>query len=125
MKNTIYTIEEYIAQGFTAEEAPKVRKTDEMFNNWDNLTEEEKKEYIKSLVADMPAYDGDFETLWPYYGLFFTIHYAQARVLFKREEFSLEKEFRLYVDLVEEKFQHEAIELFLQNKPDELSTYRK
>ena len=39
-------------------------------------TEDEKKEYIKSLVADMPAYDGDFKTLWPYYGLFFTIHYA-------------------------------------------------
>ena len=88
-------------------------------------TEDEKKEYIKSLVADMPAYDGDFKTLWPYYGLFFTIHYAQARVLFKREEFSLEKEFRLYVDLVEEKFQHESIELFLQNKPDELAAYRK
>jgi hypothetical protein len=52
MKNTIYTIEEYIAQGFTAEEAPKVRKTDEMFNNWDNLTEEEKEEY-SALVKEL------------------------------------------------------------------------
>ena len=52
MKNTIYTIEEYIAQGFTAEEAPKVRKTDEMFNNWDNLTPEEKEEYF-ALVEEL------------------------------------------------------------------------
>ena len=52
MKNTIYTIEEYIAQGFTAEEAIKVRKTDEMFNDWDNLTEEEKEEYF-ALVEEL------------------------------------------------------------------------
>lgn len=51
-KNTIYTIEEYIAQGFTTEEAPKVRKTDEMFNNWDNLTSEEKEEYF-ALVEEL------------------------------------------------------------------------
>lgn len=88
-------------------------------------TEEEKKEYIKSLVADMPVYDGDFEKYWPLYGLFFTIHYAQARVCFKREEFSLEKEYRLYVDLVEKKFQHEAIEIFLKNSPVELDAYHK
>ena len=52
MKNTIYTIEEYIAQGFTAEEAPKVRKHDIMFNNWDNLTEEEKEEFF-SIVEEL------------------------------------------------------------------------
>jgi len=52
MKNTIYTIEEYIAQGFTAEEAPKVRKTDEMFNDWDNLTDEQKEEYF-ALVEEL------------------------------------------------------------------------
>lgn len=52
MKNTINTIEEYVAQGFTAEEAPKVRKTDEMFNNWDNLTPEEKEEYF-TLVEEL------------------------------------------------------------------------
>ena len=52
MKNTVYTIEEYIAQGFTAEEAPKVRKTDIMFNNWNILTEEEKEEYF-ALVEEL------------------------------------------------------------------------
>ena len=52
MKNTIYTIEEYIAQGFTTEEAPKVRKTDEMFNDWDNLTDEQKEEYF-ALVEEL------------------------------------------------------------------------
>ena len=88
-------------------------------------TEEEKKEYIKSLVADMPVYDGGFEKYWPLYGLFFTIHYAQARVRFKREEFSLEKEYRLYVDLVEKKFQHEAIEILLKNRPAELDAYHQ
>ena len=48
----INTIEKYIAMGFTIEEAPKVRKTDEMFNNWDNLTEEEKEEYF-ALVEEL------------------------------------------------------------------------
>ena len=52
MKNTIYTIEEYIAQGFTVEEAPKVRKTDEMFNDWDNLTDKQKEEYF-ALVEEL------------------------------------------------------------------------
>ena len=46
MMNIIYTIEEYIAQGFTAEEAPKVLRTDLMFNDWDNLTNEQKEEYF-------------------------------------------------------------------------------
>jgi len=45
MKNTVYTIEEYIAQGFTAEEAPIARKTDIMFNRFDELTDEEKEHY--------------------------------------------------------------------------------
>lgn len=52
MKNIINTIEEYMAQGFTAEEAIKVRKTDEMFNDWDNLTEEQKEEYF-ALVEEL------------------------------------------------------------------------
>ena len=45
MKNTVHTIEEYIAQGFTKTEAYVVRKTDRMFNNWNNLTEKEKYRY--------------------------------------------------------------------------------
>lgn len=32
--NTIYTIEEYIAQGFTAEEAPKAMRHDILFNRY-------------------------------------------------------------------------------------------
>lgn len=44
--NKVYTIEEYIAQGFTAEEAPIMRKTDIMFNNWDYLTDTEKEHYF-------------------------------------------------------------------------------
>lgn len=44
MKNTIYTIGQYMMQGFTAEEAVLMRKHDIMFNNWENLTEEEKEE---------------------------------------------------------------------------------
>ena len=45
-KNVVYTIEEYIAQGFTAEEAPIARKTDIMHNNWNSLTDEEKDRYF-------------------------------------------------------------------------------
>lgn len=45
MKNTVHTIEEYVAQGFTEIEAYVVRKTDKMFNNWDRLTEKEKYRY--------------------------------------------------------------------------------
>ena len=43
-KNTIYTNEEYLAQGFTREELPLIRRHDEMFNRYDELTEEEKEE---------------------------------------------------------------------------------
>ena len=32
--NTIYTEEEYMAQGFTAEECAKVRRHDELFNQY-------------------------------------------------------------------------------------------
>ena len=46
MKNTIYTIEEYMAQGFTKTEAYMVRKTDKMFNNWEHLTDKEKERYF-------------------------------------------------------------------------------
>lgn len=46
MKNKVRTIEEYMDQGFTKVEAYVVRKTDKMFNNWDNLTEKEKERYF-------------------------------------------------------------------------------
>ena len=43
--NKVYSIEEYISQGFTEQEAYLVRKTDCMFNNWENLTDDEKDHY--------------------------------------------------------------------------------
>lgn len=46
MKNTIYTIDEYMTQGFTKTEAYVVRKTDKMFNNWEHLTNKEKERYF-------------------------------------------------------------------------------
>ena len=44
MMNTIYTIEEYMAQGFTKEEAIMVREHDILFNKYceEGLNEEEK-----------------------------------------------------------------------------------
>ena len=50
--NKIYSNEEYMNQGFTREEVEKVRRSDELFNNWDNLTEEEKEEYY-ALVEEL------------------------------------------------------------------------
>lgn len=50
--NKIYSDEEYMAQGFTKEEVEKVRRSYELFNNWGNLTEEEKDEYF-SLVEEL------------------------------------------------------------------------
>ena len=44
--NKIYTDAEYMAQGFTKEEVPMIRRHDELFNMWKdgNITEEEKTE---------------------------------------------------------------------------------
>ena len=50
--NKIYSNEEYMNQGFTREEVDKVRRSDELFNNWDILTEEEKEEYY-ALVEEL------------------------------------------------------------------------
>lgn len=46
MMNTIYSIDEYVAQGFSREEAPKAKRHDELFNKYqsEGLTEEEKEE---------------------------------------------------------------------------------
>ena len=52
--NKIKTNEEYLADGFTIEELPLIRKHDELFNeyqmlhdggNWDTLTEAQWEEY--------------------------------------------------------------------------------
>ena len=45
MKNTTYTTKEYKARVFTKEEVEKVRRSYELFNNWGNLTEEEKQDF--------------------------------------------------------------------------------
>ncbi len=58
--NTIYTDEEYMAQGFTAEECPKIRRHDELFNryqlskfcNVEPLTEAEEAEMYR-LVEEL------------------------------------------------------------------------
>lgn len=45
MKNIVYTVDEYMTQGFTKTEAYVMRKADKMFNNWDYLTDKEKEKY--------------------------------------------------------------------------------
>lgn len=45
-KNTIYTDNEYMNQGFTMQEVPKVRRHDELFNKGENRTEEETMEMV-------------------------------------------------------------------------------
>lgn len=34
MMNTIYTTEQYMTQGFTAQEVPMIREHDLLFNEW-------------------------------------------------------------------------------------------
>jgi len=45
MTNTIYTIKEYMAQGFTKEEAPMVMEHDTLYNKYviNEINEEEKE----------------------------------------------------------------------------------
>lgn len=52
--NKVYTIEEYIAQGFTAEEAPKAQRHDILFNKWVNkvITEIEEEE-MYSIIEEL------------------------------------------------------------------------
>ena len=60
MINKIYTDAEYMAQGFTADECPKIRRHDELFNRWamceyynvPPLTEEENEE-LDNLVKEL------------------------------------------------------------------------
>lgn len=52
--NTIYTIEEYMAQGFTAEEAPKVMRHDILFNkDQDGETTEAEREEMFALIEEL------------------------------------------------------------------------
>jgi hypothetical protein len=51
--NTVETIEGYIAQGFTAEEAPKAQRHDILFNKWvDGIITEEDAE-MEALVEEL------------------------------------------------------------------------
>ena len=52
--NTIFSDEEYMAQGFTTEEVPKVREHDILFNKYvmEEITEEE-KERMFALVKEL------------------------------------------------------------------------
>ena len=47
--NKIHTTEEYMAQGFTKEEVPMIKRSDELFNKrqLEGWTEEEEEEYYK------------------------------------------------------------------------------
>lgn len=54
-KNTIFTIGQYIMQGFTAEEAPKAREFDILHNEWaenGELSEEKQQRYYE-LVKEL------------------------------------------------------------------------
>ena len=49
-QNIIYTDNEYMAQGFTAQEVPKVRRHDELFNKGEDRTEEETMEMVDRYI---------------------------------------------------------------------------
>lgn len=52
--NTVETIEGYIAQGFTVEEAPKAQRHDILFNKWvDGIITEEEDAEMEALVEEL------------------------------------------------------------------------
>lgn len=52
--NTVYSIEEYIAQGFTAEEAPKMVRHDTLVNKLtDGLITEEEYQEIFAIAEEL------------------------------------------------------------------------
>lgn len=52
--NTVYSIEEYIAQGFTAEEAPKMVRHDTLVNKLtDGLIAEEEYQEIFAIAEEL------------------------------------------------------------------------
>ena len=52
--NTVYSIEEYIAQGFTAEEAPKMIRHDTLVNKLiDGIITEEEYEEIFVIAEEL------------------------------------------------------------------------
>jgi hypothetical protein len=54
MMNKIYTNAEYMAQGFTADECPRIRRHDELYNKWiaQGLTVAEDEE-LNKLVKEL------------------------------------------------------------------------
>lgn len=52
--NTIFTIEEYMAQGFTAEEAPKAMRHDILFNkDKDGEATEAEREEMFAIIEEL------------------------------------------------------------------------
>lgn len=52
--NKVYTTEEYIAQGFTAEEAPKAQRHDILFNKKvDGIITEIEEEEMYSIIEEL------------------------------------------------------------------------
>lgn len=53
-KNIIHTAEEYMAQGFAAEEVPKITRHDILFNKYvDEIITEEEKEEMYNLIDEL------------------------------------------------------------------------
>lgn len=76
-------------------------------------TEEDKKALIMKNVNSMPVFENyNWQHDWPFFALFFLIHFSEARALFKSKDFIDEKEYRLFFDPIEYKFYHETICLF-------------
>lgn len=72
--------------------------------------EAEKIEFIKNKVNeinDVPNYI--YKLHWPIYAIYFIMHFAQARALFKSQSFCAENEYRLFFDPKEYEFYHNTI----------------
>ena len=85
--------------------------------------EVEKIKFIKKKVneiKDVPNYI--YELHWPIYAIYFIMHFAQARALFKSLSFCAENEYRLFFDPKEYEFYHNTILQFKEflNKGKEL-----
>lgn len=89
-------------------------------------TEEDKKALILKNAHNTPTFENFvWEKDWPFYTLFFLIHFSEARALFKSESFKDEDEYRLFFDPVEYSFYHEYICLFNFDESNELVTESK
>ena len=58
-------------------------------------------------INDVPNYI--YKLHWPIYAIYFIMHFAQARALFKSQSFCAENEYRLFFDPKEYEFYHNTI----------------